>query len=181
MKRMVEAGHHFQSIGTTQWTKTGWDLMEKIRQPKDSILLYTDDIRTADQVPAQEAGSELVPFDMNPDLTIMESEVAKVSNVDIWAMLMELAKVGAQGARDGHWRYEEIWLTNHEMKPTSVFSDFILQWHKYHDLHVREAVNILPYFYVREQRNLKRLLDAAMGNYKLEVILFDLHGLSWKM
>jgi len=64
-------------------------------------------------------------------------------------------------------------LTNNLGEPLCLLLDAGLTLYK-QSLGFKHAVNILPSFYAKEQDALLRLVNKAMPNFQLEVLLFTL-------
>ena len=181
MGRIIEAGHYYVAKGPTIWSLLGWSILEKIKKDGDKTLLFTDNVHTIADVSPLEVSLENVDFHPEPDFVVEEAAMAPLGLL----ILERLKKLpGRKRAKKTNgnrkWYCSGFPITNGDGKPTCVLLDAGLTLFK-KELGFSEGVNILPYFYAEQQKQLLRLIEKAMPDFQLRVILYDQSGKRWTL
>ena len=173
--RLLEAGHYYATKGPTVFSKRGWEILENVSLADNKSLLFIDDVHTSmEDVNKEERDLPIIDFAPLADFTVLESAMRE------WAFqFLDMLKVlpkrsrAKQSKKNGVWFYADIPLTNKYGEPLCVLLDAGLTLFKQRVSGFNEAINILPFFYEKEQQNLLRLTAKAMPDFRLKVILFD--------
>lgn len=173
--RILEGGHYYLENGPTKWSVIGWGILEKIKQPGDKTLLFLDDVHHGSAAANEERCLPTVEFNPHADFVVMESDVRPEAE-EVLAALQKLPnKKKARKNGNGQWFMSGFPLTNDKGFPLCVLLDAGLTLRK-RSLGFREGVNILPFFYEDEQKNLFRIIAKVIPDFHLEAVLFDLSG-----
>ena len=179
-RRIIEAGHYYAAKGPTQWSQIGWEILERIRTPRDASMLFVDDFHALEDVSECERHLDNVPFDPNPDVLVREACLSAESAEVLWRLKELPRKRRARTNGNGKWYCSGFPITGEDGQPLCVLLDAGLTLRK-QQLGFGEGVNIVPCFYEEEQRQLLRLVGKAIPDFSMVVILFDLDGRSWEM
>ena len=178
--RILEAGHYYVAKGPTIWSLRGWEVLSKLRQSDDKTLLFIDDVHDIDDVVDEERDLSTENFNPEADFTVLESAVGLEADLIINALKLLPNGKGLKRNGEGRLFVSGIPLTVPGGFPSCVLLDAGLTWRK-RALGFDEGVNILPYFYERQQKNLLRVVRKAIPDFRLRVILFDRVGNFWDM
>jgi len=173
--RILEAGHYYQAKGPTLWSVVGWRILEQLRQLDDKTMLFIDDFHELKDLDETERDALVVDFAPNPDYIAYEASLVPDAE-RVFQMLMELPpRRRPKQKEDGSWKLNgTIKLKYPSGKFTCVMLDAGLCLKKSEI--AGEAVNIVPYYYESEQKNLLAILRKAMPDFSLQVVLFELNG-----
>lgn len=173
-----EAGHFYHAKGPTMWSQAGWSVMAALSHEKDKRMLFIDDVHPIENVHETERSLERIAFDPKPPPT----HIAAESRMLPFAQeALEVLKSRSMPKRyrarqvSGTWRCSGYPLQAANGRPLCLFLDLGLTWYK-RSLGFNRAVNIVPAFYADEQRRLVRLVEHAMPDFELRVIIHDVHG-----
>jgi hypothetical protein len=174
---ILESGHFYSVKGPTQWSRIGWRILNTLKKNGDKTMLFIDDIHQMMDVHEQERHLPCIPFDPKPDFSVKESEVSwyAFQVLEILKNLPKRKKARLNGADARKWHCSGIPLTHANGNPTCILLDVGLTLMK-QNIGFVKAVNILPLFYKEQQRGVLRLVEKAMPDFHLEVILFSLDG-----
>ncbi|MBT4209663.1 MAG: hypothetical protein HOE19_01985 [Candidatus Komeilibacteria bacterium] len=179
MTRIIEAGHYYKAKGPTLWSVVAWEIMSNIKQLDDKTLLMVDDVHTVEQMSVQEKTLSTEPFNPSVDLFVYESELCSYGKDALQKLASLSKKKKARKNGNGKWFCSGIPLTNEMGLPLCILYDVGLTLFK--SARADKAINILPYFYEEEQRNLIRIIQKILPEFSIKVILFDLEGKYWEM
>lgn len=168
-KKIIEAGHYYQDIGPTIAAKIGWRIAEQMRDTHDKLMLFVDDVHTADQAPEIERALPLATdFKPAADYIIYESTlVAKALGI------LESLKTGSKkqrarrSSKTGIWRYKGTPLTHPDGTPNCTLLDVALCFHKA-ELGFERGLNILPAGYAGQQKNVLSVISRILPDFQLE-------------
>jgi len=178
--RIVEAGHYYSAHGPTKWAEVGWRILLETRREEDASLLLIDNLHPIGDVSEHERRLPVESgYESRADYVIMEADLI-FRGEDALSVLKTLHKRKRARQKSGAWFCSGFPITNQRGEPTCVLLDAALTVLK-HDLGFNHAVNILPYYYEEEQRDLLRLVAKLLPGFRLDVILFDIDGRSWEM
>lgn len=174
-----EAGHYYLSKGPTVWTEAGWNLMKALAHEDDARLLFLDDVHPLSDVSSCERSLRTIAFDPEPLPThvVAESQMQVYSEPILETLAALPKRKRARRVRSG-WLCSGHQLMTGDGRPTCLLLDLGLTWYK-RSLGYRTAVNIVPEFYEEQQRKLLRLVEKAMPDFDLRVILHDKNG-AWR-
>ncbi|MBU6323187.1 hypothetical protein KGQ55_00685 [Patescibacteria group bacterium] len=174
-----EAGHYYAVKGATEWSRVGWELLERLAHPEAARLLFIDDVHELDEVGTHERDNPRIDFNPSSTHTVMESEVLDDA-YEVLEPLMRLPKRKRvrYSANKKTWRCSGHLLIRDDSIPTCLFYDLGLTVRKCL-LGYRSAVNILPKAYELQQRRLRKVVNKALPGFGLTVILHDLDG-NWE-
>lgn len=174
-----EAGHYYKVKGATQWSQLGWQVMEKLRQDIDRTMLFIDDIHGIENLSEKERNDVPVTTNFTADYIILESNVRKEA-FEVLHRLQQLS--GKKGVKENKGKYfcSGIPLTDTDGNPLCSLLDAGLTLVKYR-LGVAKAINVLPYYYENQQRNLHKLVQKGIPEVDLKTILFNAAGAYWEL
>jgi len=180
VKVILESGHYYQAKGVTKLSEIGWSVLENLKSSRDETVLYVDDVHGVEDVGEEERNLPVIPFIADADNTILESAMVPYA-LTILEKLKNLSrKKRARVGNDGRWFCSGFSVTNKSGFPNCVLLDAGLTlWKSKQGF--KEGINILPWFYESEQRDLLRLIAKAIPDFSLTVILYDLNGKFWEM
>lgn len=179
--RILEAGHYYLAKGPTLWSVVGWEIMKGMCSGSDKSMLFIDDVHNLDDVSADEAELPVVAasFNSEADFVILESQVKDKAR-DMLRILMSLPKKRRPRLRGRIWYCSGFALNYDTGTYACTLFDAGLTLFK-SQLGFREGVNILPKFYEEQQTKLLRLVQKALPDFRLRVVLYDLDGKSWEL
>lgn len=177
---ILEAGHYYAAKGPTQWSALGWDIMNCFRGEQDKTMLFVDDVHPITNVSSHEIGLPARHFPCEPDFLVRESEVYEHAMRALELLKPLHKKRRCRQSRSGEWFVADFPVTHNKGNPTCVLLDTGLTIMKT-ELGFTEGVNVLPFYYEKEQRHLKRILGRILPDFRLTVRLFDLDGNHWEM
>lgn len=174
-----EAGHYYHAKGPTAWSQAGWNVMASLAHRRDARMLFVDDVHPETCVHHRERGFDRITFDPRPKPThlAVESEMLEHGKIAL-EHLKKLPKRRRARKTGGRWHCSGFPLEGCSGQPLCLFFDLGLTWYK-RQLGFRRAINVVPEFYAEEQRRLVRLVNKAMPDFQLAVILHDIGG-AWR-
>lgn len=181
MSKLLEAGHYYLAKGPTEYSRVGWEILKALQCAGDKTLLFLDDIHERSDVHVEEIDLPVVEaFTPVADHTIFESEVAAEA-FEILEILCGLPKA-KRARRNGEdrWFCSGFPITNSFGNPLCVLLDAGLTLKKMR-LGFSDHVNILPYFYAEQQRQVLKLVAKALPACSTRVVLYKLDGTCWDM
>ncbi len=162
------------------WSIVGWEILENLKRLDDKTMVLVDDLHTISDMSAEERDLPSVEFALHSDYLIMESAV-HAEAINVLSNLQKLPKKKrARLGHDGKWFVSGFLLTDEKEKPLCVLLDAGLTLRK-RDLGFQEGINILPYFYEKEQVRLLRIIAKAIPDFHLRTILYKLNGEFWEL
>ncbi len=181
MARIIEGSHYIEIKGPTRWSTRGWGIAQSLRQPGDRTILLVDNLHGNEAVSRFERDLPNIAHNFSADITVMESAL-HTEALQALALLGETRHVKSN-------RYGKFFCQNgastcqligNDTTPFVVLLDagFTLLKHR---LGYDHAINVLPHFYEREQRNLLKIVDVLLPGFTLEVVLFNLEGVHWTL
>ena len=181
-----EGGHYYESKGPTRLSSIGWNILVQLRRSQGGhTMIMVDDVHKIELVHPLEKALETIAFIPNLEPCFLVKESTMVGpGLAILERLKGLprrnrARLTMQPRR---WCCSGYALTTpndsgpHE--PLCLLYDLGLTWHKY-QLGFRLAVNVLPEFYLTEQKALMRIARKIMPDMDLRAVLYDLDG-NWR-
>jgi len=178
--RILEAGHYYTAKGPTVWAVMGWGIMQGLRHSHDATLLFLDNVHDLNDVHPEEVHLDVVEFDPEADFVVNEGDVVAEAK-EVLDRLLGLSR-RRRAARNGNGKYfcSGVPLTDEDGNPNCLLLDAGLTLKK-QQLGFSSGVNILPIFYEEEQRSLLRIVDKAIPDFGLHVVLYDVHGQPTKL
>jgi len=95
MGTIIDAGHYYSAHGPTMWSRLGWQMGEahKHENPKvgDKLLLFIDDVHSAEDLHPLERRKPVVVFQPAADHVLYESDMRNEAK-EIFSILISLEK-----------------------------------------------------------------------------------------
>lgn len=181
-----EGGHLYQSKGPTMWSVVGWDILTSLRGPDDHTVIMVDDVHGIELLDPRERSLDPVRFkpDPEPCFVVKESDMA-IPGHRVLELLKQLPRRrrARQTMHPRRWCCSGFALTTPNGggpgEPLCLLYDLGLTWHKYHRFGFCRMVNILPEFYLTEQKALIRIARKVMADVDIRAVLYDLDG-NWR-
>ncbi len=171
-----EAGHYYEAKGPTAWSLAGWKVMAELAHKDDARMLFVDDVHSGMDVHERERDLERIEFDPRPEPTHLAVESAMLSHAHAaLGVLDRLPKRQRPRISSGALHCSGYPLISRNGRPLCLLYDLGLTWHK-REMGFASVVNVVPEFYVSEQRGLIRLVEKAMPDLDLRVITHDIDG-----
>lgn len=174
---LFEAGHYYQSKGPTQWSHTGLALAKELAQPKDSLMLFVDDVHPIENVWPHEVSLPVINLDHSHFNHVVYESAMTNHTKEVLDILLGLSRKHRAKTHNGQYFCSGFPLTDKDGKPLCVLLDLTLTVQKLRDYGVSRIVNILPIWYEEEQSHLDRLLHKVVETpYQFDVLLYNRHG-----
>lgn len=172
---LIEAGHYYLAKGPTLWSVVGMEIASKIKGTHDQMIIFLDDVHPLKDVQELEKDLPLISgFNPQIDHTVLESDMVNPA-LTFLESLKQLPKKKVKQNKQGKWFYEGFPLTTADGYPLCVLLDAGLSATK-KSMGFNHIVNVLPYFYEKEQSNLKKMVNKIIPGLEISTVLFDLDG-----
>ncbi len=174
-KRIIEAGHYYSAHGPTDLSLLGVKIAKQVTTTEDVLCLFIDDHHK--NPPQNELSVPVADLDHKFFSLILHESNMLTPAYQLLEHLCSLPKKKrAEKSKNGQYFCSGFAITTVDGVPLCVLLDAALTQIK-HQMGFDEIINILPYHYEEEQKNLFRLLAKILPDgVKVTSLLFNEKG-----